>query len=41
MREWLKALVPEDRKAIAEDVTDVEFSWPIGMPLVRPLGREL
>lgn len=30
-----------DRKAIGEDVKDVEFSWPIGMPLVRPLGREL
>jgi phage-related protein len=26
---------------IGEDIKDVEFSWPIGMPLVRPLGREL
>jgi phage-related protein len=41
MREWLKSLEPEDRKAIGEDIKDVEFSWPIGMPLVRPLGREL
>ena len=31
----------EDRKAIGEDIKDVEFSWPIGMPLVRPLGNEL
>jgi phage-related protein len=37
----LKELEPEDRRAIGEDVKDVEFSWPIGMPLVRPLGREL
>ena len=41
VREWLKALEPEDRKAIGEDIKDVEFSWPIGMPLVGSLGREL
>jgi Phage-related protein len=41
VREWLKGLDPEDRKAIGEDIKDVEFSWPIGMPLVRSLGREL
>ena len=26
---------------IGEDIKDVEFSWPIGMPLVRSLGRDL
>ena len=41
MREWLKGLEPDDRKVLGEDIKDVEFSWPIGMPLVRPLGREL
>jgi len=41
VREWLKGLEPEDRKAIGEDIKDVEFSWPIGLPLVRSLGREL
>jgi phage-related protein len=41
VREWLRSLEPEDRKNIGEDVKDVEFSWPIGLPLVRPLGREL
>jgi hypothetical protein len=30
VREWLKALEPEDRKVIGEDIKDVEFSWPIG-----------
>ena len=34
-------LEPEDRKVIGEDIKDVEFSWPIGMPLVGSLGREL
>jgi phage-related protein len=40
VREWLKGLTQEDRRIIGEDIKDVEFSWPIGMPLVRPLGRE-
>lgn len=41
VREWLKGLEPADRKVIGEYVKDVEFSWPLGMPLVRSLGREL
>ena len=31
-REWLKAPSDDDRKIIGEDIKDVEFSWPIGMP---------
>lgn len=41
VREWLKGLEMEDRKAIGEDIKDVEFSWLIGLPLVRPLGLGL
>ena len=41
VREWLKGLGPEDRRIIGEDIKDVEFSWPIGMPLVRNLGDGL
>ena len=41
VRDWLKALDREDCKIIGEDIKDVEFSWPIGMPLCRPLGRGL
>jgi len=41
VREWLKGLDREDRKVVGEDIKDVEFSWPIGMPLVRSLGCEL
>jgi phage-related protein len=41
VREWLKGLGPEDRKLVGEDIKDVEFSWPIGMPLCRPLGKGL
>lgn len=34
-------LEAEDRKVIGGDIRDVESSWPIGMPLVGSLGREL
>ena len=37
---WLKALDAADRKVVGEDTKDVEFSWPIGMPLC-PLGNGL
>jgi phage-related protein len=37
-RGWLKGLSPEDRKRIGEDIKTVEFGWPIGMPVCRPLG---
>jgi len=39
VREWLHGLDAADRKVIGGDISDVEFSWPIGMPLVRSLGH--
>ena len=41
VREWIRSLDAADRKIIGEDIKDVEFSWPIGMPLVRALGAGL
>jgi phage-related protein len=42
VREWLKGLpLSEDRKRIGEDIKTVEFGWPIGMPVCRPLGDGL
>ncbi len=38
MRDWLKGLSREHRKRIGEDIKTVEFGWPIGMPVCRPLG---
>jgi phage-related protein len=39
LRNWLKSLpLDEDRKRIGEDIKTVEFGWPIGMPVCRPLG---
>ena len=39
VRVWLKTLPRADRLAIGEDIKDVEFSWPIGMPLCRNMGQ--
>lgn len=41
VRTWLKELLAEDRKTIGIDLMTVEFAWPVGMPLVRPLGGGL
>jgi phage-related protein len=27
-----------DRKRIGEDIKSVEFGWPVGMPVCKPLG---
>ena len=41
MREWLKALEPEARRKIGFDLKELEYGWPVGMPLCRSLGRGL
>jgi phage-related protein len=41
VRDWLKELSSEDRRIIGEDIKDVEFAWPLGLPLVKSLGRGL
>jgi phage-related protein len=41
VRSWLKSLSLEDRKILGEDIAAVEFTWPVGMPLVRPLKQGL
>lgn len=41
VKEWLSALSKEDKKIIGEDIRTVQYGFPIGMPLVRPLGDKL
>ena len=36
--EWLKGMSPDDRKRIGGDIKTVEFGWPLGMPVCRPLS---
>jgi phage-related protein len=39
--DWLRGLPAEDRRAIGTDLATVQFGWPLGMPLCRPLGNGL
>lgn len=41
VRDWLKGLEPLERKQIGEDIKTVQWGWPLGMPLVRPMGGGL
>jgi phage-related protein len=41
VREWLLELSVEDRRVVGYDIETVEFGWPIGMPVCRPLGDGL
>jgi phage-related protein len=41
VREWLRTLPVEDRRAIGRDLAMVQYGWPVGMPLCRSLGGGL
>jgi len=41
VREWLKSLSKEDKTILGEDIKTVEYGWPLGMPLVRKLDKDL
>ena len=38
VKDWLKTLNREDCRIIGSDIKDVEFSFPIGLPLCRSLS---
>lgn len=41
VREWLRALDPPDKRTIGEDIKTVQIGWPLGMPLVRKMSKDL
>ncbi len=41
VREWLKELRREERKAVGEDIKTAQFGWPLGMPLIRKIEKDL
>ena len=41
VRDWLKSLEREQRKLIGEDIKTAQFGWPLGMPLIRKLEKDL
>ena len=41
VREWLKSLPQVDRRKIGFGLMELEYGWPIGMPLCKALGSGL
>lgn len=41
VRDWLLSLTKADRTKVGEDIKEVEFGWPVGMPTCRPMGSGL
>jgi len=41
VRDWLRGLDRDAKKVLGEDIKTVQYGWPLGMPLVRPLGDGL
>ena len=41
VREWLDELPREDQRTIGRDIAKVQFGWPVGLPVCRPLGGGL
>lgn len=41
VRLWLKSLNTSQKKILGEDLKTVETCWPIGMPLVKSMGKKL
>jgi len=41
VRDWLKALPLDEKKAIGEDIKAVQFGWPLGLPLVDHIDGDI
>ena len=41
VRDWLNDLSRDEKRAIGRDIAKVQFGWPVGLPVCRPLGGGL
>lgn len=41
VKDWLQKQPKVVRKTIGEDIKTVQFGWPLGMPLVKPMGDKI
>jgi phage-related protein len=41
VRDFLKDMRKEDKLIVGADIKTVEYGWPIGMPVCKPLGSGL
>lgn len=41
VREWLKSLPDDEKREIGTDIKTVQFGWPMGMPIVNHVERDI
>lgn len=41
VRDWLKSLPEDEKRAIGEDIKAVQFGWPLGLPLVDHIDGDI
>jgi phage-related protein len=41
VRDWLKSLSKDERQIIGEDIKTVQIGWPLGIPLVEKIDKDL
>jgi len=41
VRDWLLTLDREDKRSIGVAISRLEYGWPLGLPLCRPMGDSL
>lgn len=41
VRDWLKALPVDERREVGIDIKTVQFGWPLGMPVVDHVDRDI
>lgn len=41
VRDWLKSLPGNERRTVGIDIKTVQFGWPMGMPVVAHIERDI
>jgi len=41
VRRFLLEMTQEERKIIGTDIKEIQFGWPLGMPLVRKMSADI
>lgn len=39
VRDWLNGLSDPERRVVGRDIAKVQYGWPLGLPLCRPMGE--
>jgi phage-related protein len=41
VRDWIKSLPADERREVGIDIKTVQFGWPLGMPVVDHIDRDI